>query len=105
MTEGSAPTPNGPQLNDVNWSAMSDDDVRKLAEIVGIDLSSAQLLHDDGKITDEELRWVYSDAEGVRNEMIRRDIRIEEAVYFTDEFVQRVLDMQARREEHDGGAA
>lgn len=95
--------PQGPQLNDVDWDAMSDDNVRQLAELVGIDLTSAESLHADGKINDEELRWVYSDAEGVRNEMIRRDIRIEESFFFTPEFVQRVLDMQARLEESDGG--
>ena len=66
--------PTGPQLQDADLTAMSDDDLRTLADAVGMELKTCELLLIDGEIEEEEVRWVYSDAERVRNEMIRRDI-------------------------------
>lgn len=67
-------TPEGPQLNDVDLKAMDNDAIRGLAAIVLLDLKAAESLHDDGDITREELRWVQSDAERVRDECIRRNL-------------------------------
>lgn len=59
--------------DDVDLKAMTDHDLAGLATIVDLDLRSAESLHSDGAITREELRWMQSDAERVRNELIRRE--------------------------------